>query len=64
MKTVQFDEMTRAKMSRRELLRKTMGGSALGVAALAIPNLSSAHDAGPDSEQIAELYEFYAAVGL
>ena len=64
MKTVQFDEMTRAKMSRSELLRKSMGASALGVAALAIPNLSSAQDADPDSEQIAELYEFYAAVGL
>ena len=59
--TKQFDELTTTGVSRRELLRKAMAGSAFGLAALAIPNLASAQNGRPVSEQVAELYQMYAA---
>jgi len=55
--------MTTAEISRRELLRKGMAGTALGAAALALPNLAkaSAPSGSPESVQVAEIYELQAA---
>ncbi len=55
--------MTRAEVSRRDLLRKGMAGTALGAAALAVPSLvrASAPESGPESVQVAEIYRLQAA---
>ena len=51
------------EITRRELLRKGMTGTALGAAALALPSLASAsaRSAGPESVQVAEIYQLQAA---
>lgn len=54
-----------ARISRRNLLRTGIAGSALGVASLAAPVLSTvdarAQVSGPESTQVAEIYELQAA---
>jgi hypothetical protein len=51
--------MTSNEISRRELLRKGLAGTALlGVGALAVPGLASA--AGPESVQVGEIYQLQA----
>lgn len=54
-----------ASISRRSLLRTGIAGSALGVASLAAPVLSMvdarAQVSGPESTQVAEIYELQAA---
>ena len=52
--------MTTAEMTRRDLLRKGLAGTAVGAAALALPGLASA-DASPESVQVAEIYQLQAA---
>jgi ketosteroid isomerase-like protein len=52
--------MKRETISRRELLRKGAITTALGAAALTIPNLASA-DVSHGSEQIGEIYQLQAA---
>jgi ketosteroid isomerase-like protein len=51
--------MTTGELSRRALLRKGLAGTALGVGALAFPGL--AHADGPESLQVAEIYQLQAA---
>ncbi len=52
--------MTNTEMTRGQLIRKGAAGTALlGVGALALPNLASA--AGPESVQVAEIYQLQAA---
>ena len=48
-----------AMISRRELLRKGLAGTAVGAAALALPGLARAD--GPESVQVAEIYQLQAA---
>jgi hypothetical protein len=56
-----------AKVSRRELLRKGLAGSALGVAGLSsaalttIPAQANGGVSGPESTQVGEIYELQAA---
>ena len=57
--------MTTARISRRELMRKGMAGSAIGAAALAAPKLALARGlaggiSGPDS-QVGGIYQLQAA---
>jgi ketosteroid isomerase-like protein len=55
--------MTTKEISRRELLRKGMAGTAFGAAALALPSLAraSAPAGSPESVQVAEIYQLQAA---
>jgi ketosteroid isomerase-like protein len=55
--------MTLAKISRGDLLRKGMAGTAFGAAALTVPNLAraSAPSGSPESVQVAEIYQLQAA---
>jgi ketosteroid isomerase-like protein len=52
-----------AGIDRRELLRRGMAGTALGAAALALPGLAHAGALadGPESVQVAEIYQLQAA---
>ena len=51
------------EITRRDLLRKGMAGAAVGTAALALPGLARADGraGGPESVQVAEIYELQAA---
>lgn len=51
--------MSTLEMTRRDLLRKGMAGAAVGTAALALPGMARA--GGPESVQVAEIYELQAA---
>ena len=51
--------MTTGMVTRRTLLRKGLAGAALGAGALALPGLARAD--GPESVQVAEIYQLQAA---
>ena len=51
--------MIAQELTRRALLRKGLAGTALGAAALALPSLARA--GGPESVQVAEIYQLQAA---
>jgi ketosteroid isomerase-like protein len=51
--------VTTAQMTRGDLLRKGLAGTAVGAAALALPGLAHADD--PESVQVAEIYQLQAA---
>jgi ketosteroid isomerase-like protein len=55
--------MTTAEITRRDLLRKGMAGTAFGAAALALPSLAGAgvRSARAESVQVAEIYQLQAA---
>src|SRR5207249_1718529 len=55
--------MTTAELTRRDLLRKGLAGTAFGAAALAVPSLAraSAPPGSPESVQVAEIYQLQAA---
>ena len=52
--------MINAELTRRDLLRKGLAGTAVGAAALALPSLARA-DATPESQQVGEIYQLQAA---
>jgi ketosteroid isomerase-like protein len=52
--------MASTALTRRDLLRKGLAGTAVGAAALALPGLAGA-DVSHGSEQIGEIYELQAA---
>jgi hypothetical protein len=56
-------ERSTTKVSRRDVLRVGMVGTALGVAGLAVPTLSpvDAQVSGPESAQVGKIYELQAA---
>src|SRR5438128_5404434 len=51
--------MTTQEITRRDLLRKGLTGTALGAAALALPGIARAE--GPESVQVAKIYQLQAA---
>jgi ketosteroid isomerase-like protein len=51
--------VTTVEITRRDLLRKGVGAAAVGGVALALPNLARAD--GPESVQVAEIYQLQAA---
>src|SRR5207244_13046857 len=55
--------MSTLEITRRDLLRKGLAGAAVGTAARALPGLARADGraGGPESVQVAEIYELQAA---
>src|SRR2546422_1239834 len=55
--------MAATEITRRDLLRKGVAGTALGAAALAVPSLARADapPGSPESVQVAEIYQLQAA---
>jgi ketosteroid isomerase-like protein len=54
--------MATAEISRRDLLRKGVAGTALGAAALTVPSLAQGGTPGtPESLQVGEIYQLQAA---